>query len=219
MSQNNNLVIVGAGAFGREVLWLAQEAREPWNVLGFLDENEHVHGSSVCDLPVLGPLRMWPDLDAHLVIAIGAPRAKRLACETLKQFGEPKFASLVHSSVQMSRFVSVGAGSLICAGSVLTTQIEIREHVIINLSCTVGHDTVMEDYVTLAPMIAASSRVRICAGAELGMSSTLLPGLTIGEGAMVGMGAVVTRDIPPNKLYVGSPAKERRDLPPFTSVS
>jgi acetyltransferase-like isoleucine patch superfamily enzyme len=47
------------------------------------------------------------------------------------------------------------------------------------------------------------------------MSATLLPGVTIGEGAMAGMGAVVTRDIPPNKLYVGAPAKERRDLPPF----
>jgi sugar O-acyltransferase (sialic acid O-acetyltransferase NeuD family) len=219
MSQKKNLVIVGAGAFGREVLWLAQEAREPWNVLGFLDENEKVHGSSVCDLPVLGPPHMWPDLDAHLVIAIGAPRAKKLICEKLKEFGTPKFASLVHSSVQMSQFVSIGAGSLICAGSVLTTQIEIREHVIINLSCTVGHDTVMHDYATLAPMVAASSRVRLGLGAEIGMSAVLLPGVTIGEGAMAGMGAIVTRDIPPNKLYVGAPAKERRDLAPFTAAA
>lgn len=215
MPEIGKLIIVGAGAFGREVLWLAQEASEPWDVLGFLDDNPDSHGSTVCDLPVLGAIDRWREFDAHLVVAVGPPRAKRAICERINESGPACFATLVHSSVQMSRHVSIGRGALICAGSILTTQIDIGDHVIVNLACTVGHDTVMKSYVTLAPMVAASSRVTMGEGAEVGMSTTLLPGISIGSGAMIGMGSVVTKDVAANMLVLGSPAKERRELDPF----
>ena len=215
MPQSRQLIIVAAGAFGREVLWVAREAREEWNVLGFLDDNPQRRGEIVCDVPVLGTIDEWSQFpEAHFVIAVGPPRTKKAIHDRMAASGTPRWATLIHRSVQMSQYVTVGEGSVICAGCVLTTQIEIRRHVIINLSCTCGHDTVFGDFVTLAPMIAASSRVTMEEGAEIGMFSTLLPGLTLGRGSMVGMGSVVVKDVPANELWLGSPAKVRRQLEP-----
>jgi acetyltransferase-like isoleucine patch superfamily enzyme len=49
-------------------------------------------------------------------------------------------------------------------------------------------------------------------GASIGAGAVILPGLTIGTGAMVGAGAVVTRDVQPNMLVIGNPAREVRNL-------
>lgn len=216
MPAPRKLIIVAAGAFGREVLWVAREATEEFEILGFLDDAKDRRGELVCGVPVLGTVDEWVDFpDAHFVIAVGPPRIKKAIFDRMSAKGAPRFATLIHRSAQMSEYVEIGEGSVICAGCVLTTQIEIRRHVIVNLSCTCGHDTVMEDFVTLAPMIAASSRVRLAEGTEIGMFTTLLPGITLGSGSMVGMGSVVVKDVPANELWLGSPAKMRRELNPF----
>ena len=85
--------------------------------------------------------------------------------------------------------------------------IRLGNHVQINLDCTVGHDTVMEDYVTLAPGVHISGRVKICKGAYVGTGASVIPNVTIGAGATVGAGAVVVRDVPPGETHVGIPAK------------
>lgn len=216
MTDSKNLIIVAAGAFGREVLWVAREARDTWNILGFLDDAQERQGEEICGIPVLGRIDDWTRFpDAHFVIAVGPPRIKKAIYDRMLAQGTPRFATLIHKSAQMSEYVEIGEGSIICAGCVLTTQIEIRRHVVVNLSCTCGHDTVMEDFVTLAPMIAASSRVTLEEGVEIGMFTTLLPGLRLGVGSMVGMGSVVVKDIPSNELWLGSPAQRRREIEPF----
>ncbi|MXO63110.1 acetyltransferase [Qipengyuania oceanensis] len=216
MAETKKLIIVAAGAFAREVLWVAREARDDdWEVLGFLDDDPALTGTKICDLPVLGSIDSWADYpDAHFVIAIGPPRPKKAVHDRMVAAGQPKFATLVHRSAQMSEFVTIGEGSVICAGCVLTTQIEVRKHVILNLICSVGHDTILGDFCTFAPQCAGSS-LTVEAGADIGMFTTLLPGVTLGSGSQIGMGSVVTKSIPANELWLGSPAKLRRELPEF----
>ena len=104
---------------------------------------------------------------------------------------------------------------MVTAGCVLTTQIQIHAHVIVNIGSTVGHDTVIEDYVTIAPIVAVSGNVRLQAGAEVGTGSSLKQGVCIGRGAMVGMGSVVTKDVIDADLVMGAPARSTRRLEPF----
>ncbi len=52
-------------------------------------------------------------------------------------------------------------------------------------------------------------RVLIKKGASIGANATILPGIIIGENAMIGAGSVVTKDVPPNATLMGNPAKER----------
>ena len=49
--------------------------------------------------------------------------------------------------------------------------------------------------------------VRICQGSDIGINAVILPGITVGEGAIVGAGAVVTRDVKPKTVVAGVPAK------------
>ena len=62
-----------------------------------------------------------------------------------------KFCSVIHPSAKMSQYIDVGKGTIITAGNILTTQIKIGNHVIINLDCTIGHDSIIEDYCTILP--------------------------------------------------------------------
>jgi len=112
----------------------------------------------------------------------------------------------------MSRFVEVGRGSVITVGNILTVNVRLGQHVHVNLDCTIGHDAVLEDYATLAPGVHVSGWVFIKEGVYIGTGAVIINGtedkpLEIGAYAVVGAGAVVTKDVPPGVTVVGVPAK------------
>jgi len=122
--------------------------------------------------------------------------------------GFMNYATLIDPGVRFHHnHIAIGTGTVICAGTILTTDIRLGNHVQINLDCTVGHDTEMEDYVTLAPGVHISGRVKICRGAYIGTGASVIPGVTIGAKATIGAGAVVVRDVPAGETHVGIPAK------------
>ena len=107
----------------------------------------------------------------------------------------------------MSKRIEIGEGSIICAGNILTVDIQIGKHVIINLDCTVGHDAVLHDFVTLYPSVNVSGITDIGECVELGTGMQIIQGKKVGAGSIVGAGAVVVKDIPDKCVAVGSPAK------------
>jgi acetyltransferase-like isoleucine patch superfamily enzyme len=115
----------------------------------------------------------------------------------------------------MSRSVEVGPGSIVCSGSVLTTNVRVGAHVIVNLGCTVGHDAVLADFVTLAPGVHVSGNVAIGAGCSVGTGAVFINGqpgaaLTIGGDSVIAAGACVTRDVEPGSLMAGVPATRKK---------
>lgn len=80
-------------------------------------------------------------------------------------------------------------------------------HCQIHYNATVGHDTVLEDFVSVFPGANVAGAVRLGAGATVGSNATVLQGITMGAGAFVGAGAVVTRDVEPGRLVTGVPAR------------
>ena len=209
------LVIVGYGGFGREVFWLARDCGR--EVLGFLDDG--VSPGKKGRYEVLGSVDMWSkyaESGAEFVVAIGNPRVRKKVVETMCSTGSPRFASLIHPSVIMDRdTIKVGKGSLICAGCVGTVDFEIGDHVIINIKCTIAHDDVISDFVTVAPLTAISGNVTLSEGVEVGTGAALKQGVKMGRGSMLGMGSTLTKDAGQNKIYIGGPAKELKDLPDF----
>ena len=200
------LIVVGGGGFGSEVYWLAEEAG--WDVLGFLDDNTEASNARLLDKPILGPVADWPKFErAKFVVGIGAPRTRQRVVDAMCRTGTPQFATLIHPSVHRSRFVEIGEGTMVTAGCILTTNISIGRHNILNLNVTVGLDCRFSDFVTVAPMTAVSGRVTLRDKVEVGTGAAIRQGLEVGEGSVVGMGAVVTRDLAPQGIYVGNPAK------------
>ena len=88
-----------------------------------------------------------------------------------------------------------------------TNEVHIGNHVIINLDVTIGHDTVIENFCTLAPGVHISGRNKIGAGANIGTGAVTIQGISIGRWSVIGAGAVVVGDIPDKVVAVGVPAK------------
>ena len=115
-----------------------------------------------------------------------------------------------------SEYVTFGAGTMICAGVILTTQITVGDHCIVNLGVTVGHDAVIGDYSTVAPHATISGNVRLGRGTEIGSGAILIPGAHVSAGSFVAAGATLTRPVETeNCLMVGTPAKHSKTLEAF----
>ena len=206
------LLILGSGGFAREVVWLVERINKinmTWNILGYVDEDAELHGKIINSYRVLGAdkcIANYPD--AYVVCAIGSSKLRKKIVEKVKQqCPQIKFASLVDPKVEISDRVTLGEGVVICANSVVTVNIDIGSHVIINLDCTVGHDAILHDYVTVNPSVNISGNVEIEEGVELGTGTQIIQGKRIGANSVIGAGSVVVRDIVGNCTAVGIPAK------------
>lgn len=209
--ENRELIVVGGGGFAKEVIWLARDCG--FNVIGLLDDNQANHGSMVNGVAVLGDVSSWAEYrDKQFVVAIGNPRTKKAVVHKMEAFGMPDYATLIHPSVFMSDSVSVGRGSIICAGTILTVEIVIGEHVILNLGVTVGHESELKDFVTVAPQAAISGNVSLAETVEVGTGALIRQGLEVAVGGMVGMGAVLTKPVPENTIFAGNPARKLKEI-------
>ena len=207
-----DLVIVGASGFGREVAWLVERINQKeatWKILGFVDDNNEIQGKLINGYKVIGKTNSLIGYsDAYYVCAVGVSKTRKAIIERIKGImPDIKFATLIDPSVELSNLVNIGEGTIICAHTILTVNIEIGCHVIINLDCTVGHDAVLKDFVTLYPSVNVSGATEIGRCSELGTGMQIIQGKTIGDNSIVGAGAVVVKDIPANCTAVGSPAK------------
>lgn len=207
-----NLYIVGAGGFGRETLWLAErvnQVEQTWNIRGFIDDNEQVHGREFRGYPVLGGCDYLADSseEVWVVVAIAAAKVKRIVVDKLSAYQNLHFATLIDPAAIIQDDLIVGEGCVLCVGSVFMANITLGNHVIVNPNCTVGHDSVLEDYVTVYPGVNISGCVRVGAESELGTGMQIIQGMSIGKRSILGAGAVVVGDIPQDCTAVGIPAK------------
>ena len=213
------LVIFGGGGFAREVAWLVADinhtlpADEIWDVVGFAEYSNERVGQFLNGIPIISLDDSNLDVaDAFAIVAIGATNKREQAVNQARALGL-KFTSLIHPDVKLDKTsVQVGEGSVICAGNILTVNITVGNHVIINLDCTIGHDCVVEDFVTISPGCHLSGYTTIRRGAYLGTGVVTVEKNVIGPGSVVGAGAVVVKDIPPNVTAVGIPAKPIKRL-------
>jgi len=203
------LVIIGAGGLGREVAWLVADINRQkieWDFKGFVDDG--VQGSTVEGYPIFGPVEhhfnMSPDI--WTVVAIADSRVRKKFVRQVQGQGR-KLATLVHPSVSMSDYVKIGTGSIICSGTVITTNVSMGQAAIINPGCFIGHDTELQDYVSLMPGTNLAGEVRVGEGCYFGLNSCVINRTTIGEWSVIGAGATVVNDIPAHSLAVGVPAR------------
>lgn len=206
------IAIIGAGGFGREVQMLIEQinAKNPtWDLIGFYDDGV-AKGTIINDVPVLGSIKELNSTEEtlHVVLALGNPETKK---KVVSQLTSPniRYAILIHPNVILgnTKWISIGEGSIICAGTIITVQVQVGKHVILNLSCTVGHDTTIGDYASFMPTVNISGEVVVGEGVFVGTGAKIINQIEIGANTTIGAGAVVTSNIPSNCTAVGIPAK------------
>lgn len=207
-----SLIIVGASGFGMEVAFLAKRLGR--DILGFLDDTSEKQGEKIEGLPVLGKLDDWCRYeDVEFSIAIGSPRARKSVVEKmLSNNQKPSFATLIDPAAILGSSVTVGEGSIICAGVIATVDINLGKHVIINLNSTIGHECNIGDFVTIAPIAAVSGNISLDDLVEVGTGAALRQKLDVGQGAIIGMGSVLTKSVAPLSVVVGNPARVIKKL-------
>jgi sugar O-acyltransferase (sialic acid O-acetyltransferase NeuD family) len=205
------IAIFGAGGFGREVKWLIDEINgmDPiWDFIGYFDD-DFSHAKNIPLGHSLGGtavLNEWKE-DIAIIFAIGNPAIKR---KIIKKINNPaiSYPKLIHPNVRMGKTnVMLGEGAIICAGTIITIDINIGKHVILNLGCTVGHDTIIGDFSSFMPSVNISGEVIIGEAVYIGTGVKIVNQLEIGAETVVGAGAVVTKSLPPHCTAVGTPAK------------
>lgn len=210
------IAIYGGGGFAREVAWLVQACnvgkKDLYEVVCFIDDDEALQGSILNGIPVMGlkdAHLQFPD--ARVVGGVGSPKTRQHLMEKATNAGFD-FETVIHPQAEHSQWVEIGLGTVICAGNILTTNIVLGKHVQINLDCTVGHDVIMGDYATLAPGVHVSGCVHIGERVYVGTGAVIINGtqeqpIVIGDDAVIGAGACVTKSVPADLTVVGVPAK------------
>lgn len=206
------LIIIGAGGFGREVAWVAERINNEshrWDAVCFMDDDPDTKGKILNEIPIIGGIDAAVEhQDAEYVCAVGSSVVRKKIIKRLEALiSSVRFATLIDPSVEMSRFIEVGEGTIICAHNILTVNISIGKHVIINLDCTVGHDAQLGNFTTLYPSVNLSGGVVAGECVEFGTGCQVLQYKKVGEHTVIGAGSVVIKDVPSFCTAVGVPAK------------
>jgi sugar O-acyltransferase (sialic acid O-acetyltransferase NeuD family) len=205
------LFIFGAGGHGRGVLRLVRALAAhatPIEVAGFIVEPGYADASFVHGVPVhTGTAALLQVADAMVVVAIAAPATRRRIVHTIGTEVGSGFPTLIHPQVLLDETVTIGPGSVLFPGLLVGTDVRIGSHVFTHHHVHLGHDSVLEDFVTIAPGSVVGGGAHIGEGAELGMGTRVLPKIRIGRWARIGAGAVVTSEIPDHATAYGVPAR------------
>lgn len=206
------IAILGSGGFAREVLCLIQDINkqtQTYEILGFID-NTIEKGTLVNGFPVIGSDDeiIKSNKSMSLALAFGEPHLKKkVAAKYCSSIFD--FPNLIHPSVILGSedYIKMGTGCIICAGNILTTNIELGDFITLNLACTVGHDTVIGSYSSIMPSCNISGDVIIQDSVYVGTGVKIINQTVVGTNSVLGAGAVVSKSIPANCTAVGVPAK------------
>lgn len=209
---SERIFIIGTGGLAREILWLVREIQATGTgpeVVGFVAEAPG-YPTTLAGIPVIGTdetIFYMGDRSLRFVVGIGNPVVRLRIAQAYEKQGFMPASPLVHPTALIGTNTVLQPGSMVCAGSILTTDIEVGKHALINLQCTVGHDCRLADGVTLHPGVRLSGAVHLGEATEAGTGAIVLPGLALGSHVRVGAGAVVTRPLEDGGTYVGIPAR------------
>lgn len=206
------IIIVGAGGFGREVEWLINRINKQqptYEVIGFADDGkakgEKVgHSKVIYTTEELGKAKE----ELNVVIAIGNAKVRKMLAEKLSSNKNLSFPNLIDPAVIFDEEeVTLGQGNIICSGTIMTVNINIGNFNIINLDCTIGHDDILKDYITIYPSVNVSGNVIVENCVEIGTGTQIIQGLNIKDDTIIGASAVVVKNIEESGTYVGIPVK------------
>ena len=209
----NSLLILGAGGHGKVVADLCLESG--LSSLSFLDDEfvSHRPFADVLGLPVIG--RFEDSLTPKLLdkfkfafVAVSNPSIRLKWLARLSKYGY-SLPSLFHSSATISSFANIGCGCIVASKAVIQAGASVADGCIVNTSASVDHDVRLNNGVHVCPGVHIAGSVNVGERSWLGIGSSLIQKVSIGDDVLIGAGSVVVGDIPSNVKAFGAPAQIR----------
>ncbi|HWI87124.1 MAG TPA: NeuD/PglB/VioB family sugar acetyltransferase [Sphingomonas sp.] len=200
------IVIVGGGAFGRELLsWtIAAGAGE---LAGYVDDaGPAMDGYAGIDLLYLGSVASFDPAGLLLAIAVGDPKKKRQLADALAGRGA-QFLTLVHPSAIVTSDAVLDEGAVVGPLTYVATNSRIGRLASVNSLCGIGHDVRIGAYSTISSQVDVTGGVQLGEAVFVGSGARILPGLKIGAQARIGAGSVVTRHAKDGQTLFAPPAR------------
>lgn len=207
------LIVMGAGDFARETIWIAERMNQQsnqWDILGYVDDAIDKQGKLIDGYRVLGTIDWLKDCheDIYVTCAVGKGATREIIWKQINENSHLMPATLIDPSAIIGKGCKIGAGSIICAGTIMAIASRMGFNTIVNLNCTIGHDTILGDFCTVHPGSNISGRVDIGKCSDIGTGTKVIQEKTIGPYTITGAGAVVINDIKESGTYVGVPARK-----------
>ena len=209
------MIILGEGGFAREVAGILYDVHELFH--SDIAPIVTMHSDSALQSALYSATNGYNN-KTICYIGVGDPKLKeRWALElAANSFYCPPLIASTARIRDYNRSTKIGDGSIICDGTVITTNVTIGKFVTLNLNCTVGHDSVIGDFTTIAPGTNISGNVKIGRRLDIGSNVVIIPGVELPDGGIVGAGSVVTKT-PTFDFYVID-AETRQQVHPFKEV-
>jgi len=213
---NRELIIYGAGGAGRELafsLSLETNKNNKWQLLGFVDDDQSLWNKKINGLPVMGGIEWLGGYGGNVAITtVGDPKIKRRIVNQLKK-NNIIFPRIVGPNSVISSFVEWGEGCIVALSfNWISPNVKLGDFVFINCSTRIGHDVSIGDFTTIFSDIDVSGGAKIGSNCVIGTGVTINPMVEIGDGVIIGAGSVVSKDIPPNVVAAGVPARVIREI-------
>ena len=188
------IYITGAGGLGCEIAasLFHPELQKEFTLLGFIDD-KHAPAEVINGVPVQGDVAWLKSVTGgNAIIAVADPFMRRQISETLNGCNL-QFSAVIHPevSIHSSTFVTVGQGSYIAGGCILTNRISIGKHSLLLPGVSLSHDTEIGDFCTLMPGVHISSGAVIGNRVTIGTGATIAKNVTIEDGTVIAAGAVI----------------------------
>ncbi len=205
-----NLVIVGAGGCGREVLQWAKAVNKVegrWNIKGFLDDNKDALYGRRSDIPVLAKVDDYViEPGDEFVCCIGDSNIRKMIVEKLKKKGAV-FTTLIHPSAVVADSCTLGEGVILYPYALVSDNAVVGDGCIINMYSSVTHDTVLGEYCTISAHCDITGQCELGDRVFMGSTSQVVPGLKIGDDVYICAGSTVMTRIRSGRKVLGNPAK------------
>lgn len=216
------LIIAGAGGFGAEAAWVAEEMTSlglpdtAFEILGYVDDDPKKVGIELYGYRGLGRPEdvagQLADRELWYYCAVGDNRIREAMAARLDALGW-RPATLIHPSVVQAKYVQVGAGTYVGALSILSPNCTVGRHVIVNQRVAIGHDAVIGDFCTICPGGQINGHCHLGTGVLVGSNASIYQGRTIGDWAVLGSNSLAVGDVPASAAVIGVPAKSLRAVP------
>ncbi|MDJ1502655.1 acetyltransferase [Xanthocytophaga agilis] len=213
------MLIIGAKGFAKEVLEIAYQINLTDNLAFFDNVSTDIPDILYDKFPVIKTFEeasnYFTKYGNGFNLGIGNPSSRAALYKRFIELGGiptsiiSPFANIGHYNNKIGECVNI------MTGTVITNDVTIGRGSLINLNCTIGHDTIMGEFCELSPGVHVSGNCQIGDYCNIGTGAVILPKVKLGRNVIVGAGAVVTKDVDENTLVVGMPAKEIKKLNPI----